>query len=369
MKEKHLLYDKNIENINLDILKRIGYFQKLKSKELRVICSQMSILLESGIKIDEIIRLVSEQQKKIYIDKFDLILRKINNGYSIENSFRTSDLFSEFFYSMITCGENSGKLNLVMKDMSQYYERDYKIKSKLKAVMIYPIILIIMMLISLVFIMYAVIPNFAMVFESSNITPPLFSYIVITTMLFIKKYMNIIIPIIIILPLSIYILIKNDGDNIEKIDSIKCKIPIIKKYYLMSVTATFSRSLYTMIKSGVSIVDAIKISSDILDNKYIKNKLEISIRYINRGNSISKSIDLSGIFSNIFISMLKNGEESGNLEASLEYINSFFENELDIMTERAIKFIEPMLTIIMGLIIGSLIIAIVIPMFDAITSI
>lgn len=213
------------------------------------------------------------------------------------------------------------------------------------------------------------IPNFALVFESNNIKPPLFSYLVITTMMFFKEYINILIPIIIIIISLLYIAIKSNENNIEKFDRIKSTFPILKNYYLMSVTAAFSRNMYLMLKSGIPLVEAIKISSDITGNVYIQKKLEISIRYINKGNSISKSIDLSGIFPEIFISMLKNGEESGNIEKSFQYINNFFENELDIMTDRIVRLIEPAMTIIMGLVIGALIIAIVMPMFDTITAI
>lgn len=360
---------KEIDNLDLSTFSKLKKEKKIKSKDLRVMCSQMSILLDSGAGIDKILEVISEQQKKKFRDNLLLTVRNIKKGYSIENSFRSSDLFSEFFYNMIKCGENSGRLSNVLKDMSNYYERDYRVKSKLKSIMIYPAILLIMMIVALIFIMYAVIPNFALVFESNNIKPPLFSYLVITTMMFFKEYINILIPIIIIIISLLYIAIKSNENNIEKFDRIKSTFPILKNYYLMSVTAAFSRNMYLMLKSGIPLVEAIKISSDITGNVYIQKKLEISIRYINKGNSISKSIDLSGIFPEIFISMLKNGEESGNIEKSFQYINNFFENELDIMTDRIVILIEPAMTIIMGLVIGALIIAIVMPMFDTITAI
>lgn len=360
---------KEIDNLDLSTFSKLKKEKKIKSKDLRVMCSQMSILLDSGAGIDKILEVISEQQKKKFRDNLLLTVRNIKKGYSIENSFRSSDLFSEFFYNMIKCGENSGRLSNVLKDMSNYYERDYRVKSKLKSIMIYSAILLIMMIVALIFIMYAVIPNFALVFESNNIKPPLFSYLVITTMMFFKEYINILIPIIIIIISLLYIAIKSNENNIEKFDRIKSTFPILKNYYLMSVTAAFSRNMYLMLKSGIPLVEAIKISSDITGNVYIQKKLEISIRYINKGNSISKSIDLSGIFPEIFISMLKNGEESGNIEKSFQYINNFFENELDIMTDRIVRLIEPAMTIIMGLVIGALIIAIVMPMFDTITAI
>lgn len=374
MKEKYVTWFKDIkinefDNLDLYAFIKLKKEKSIKSKELRVMCSQMSILLESGAGIDNILEAILEQQKKKYKENLSLAVRNIKKGYSIENSFRSSDLFSEFFYNMIKCGENSGRLSNVLKDMSNYYERDYRVKSKLKSIMIYPAILLIMMIVALIFIMYAVIPNFALVFESNNIKPPLFSYLVITTMMFFKEYINILIPVIIIIISLLCIAIKSNENNIEKFDRIKSTFPILKNYYLMSVTAAFSRNMYLMLKSGIPLVEAIKISSDITGNIYIQKKLEISIRYINKGNGISKSIDLAGIFPKIFISMLKNGEESGNIEKSFQYINNFFENELDIMTDRIVRLIEPAMTIIMGFVIGALIIAIVMPMFDTITAI
>lgn len=374
MKENYKTWFKEIkikefESIDLSLFNKFIKSHKMRSKELRVLCSQMSILLESGTGIDYVLKIVSEQQKKIFKDRFLSAVKYIKKGYSIENSFRSSELFSEFFYNMIKCGENSGKLSTVLRDMSEYYERDYRVKSKVKSIMIYPIILLIMMIIALIFIMCAVIPNFALVFESNNIQPPFFSYVVITSMLFLRKYLNILVPIFIITIVSIYVILKENEENIERLDKLKCTIPVFKKYYLMSITAGFSRNMYIMLKSGIPILEAIRIASDITGNKYIQNKLSISLRYINKGYSISKSIALSGIFSSIFISMLKNGEESGNIEKSFQYINDFFENELDIMTDRIVRLIEPAMTIIMGIVIGGLIIAIVMPMFDAITAI
>ena len=188
-------------------------------------------------------------------------------------------------------------------------------------------------------------------------------------MMFLKEYMSILIPMFTIIISLLYISIKNSEDYIEKLDRLKSTFPILKKYYLMSMTAAFSRNMYIMLKSGIPLVEAIDIASDITGNVYIQRKLEISIRYINKGNSISKSIELSSIFPDMFVSMIKNGEESGNIERSFQYINDFFENELDIMTDRIVRLVEPTITIIMGIVIGALIIAIVMPMFDAITAI
>ena len=127
MKEKYVTWFKDIkinefDNLDLYAFIKLKKEKSIKSKELRVMCSQMSILLESGAGIDNILEAILEQQKKKYKENLSLAVRNIKKGYSIENSFRSSDLFSEFFYNMIKCGENSGRLSNVLKDMSNYYE-------------------------------------------------------------------------------------------------------------------------------------------------------------------------------------------------------------------------------------------------------
>ncbi|HBG0068287.1 TPA: type II secretion system F family protein, partial [Clostridioides difficile] len=166
---------------------------------------------------------------------------------------------------------------------------------------------------------------------------------------------------------SIYFFITND--NIKKlINSLKFKIPFIKKINQLVATTRFSRALSVLISSGIQIVEAIDMSASVIDNEFIYERLKISNNYIKKGNSIGKSLNLANVFPKLFISMANTGEESGKLDKSLNVINKFYENELNNKIEQIMKFIEPMLIVFMGLIIGTFILAMVVPMFDAITN-
>ncbi|HCQ6015058.1 TPA: type II secretion system F family protein, partial [Clostridioides difficile] len=133
-------------------------------------------------------------------------------------------------------------------------------------------------------------------------------------------------------------------------------------------TTRFSRALSVLISSGIQIVEAIDMSASVIDNEFIYERLKISNNYIKKGNSIGKSLNLANVFPKLFISMANTGEESGKLDKSLNVINKFYENELNNKIEQIMKFIEPMLIVFMGLIIGTFILAMVVPMFDAITN-
>ena len=152
-------------------------------------------------------------------------------------------------------------------------------------------------------------------------------------------------------------------------DKLKLKIPFINQMMILVITTRFCRTLNILVESGVQIVDAIDISSRALDNIIVYEKLSISREHIRRGNEISYSISKSEVFSNSFISMLRIGEESGSLDETLSVTNDFYSEELNIKIEKTMKSAEPIVTLVIGLIIGLFIIAMVIPMFDAINSI
>ena len=152
-------------------------------------------------------------------------------------------------------------------------------------------------------------------------------------------------------------------------DKLKLKTPFINQMMILVITTRFCRTLNILVESGVQIVDAIDISSRALDNIIVYERLSISREHIRRGNEISYSISKSEVFSNSFISMLRIGEESGSLDETLSVTNDFYSEELNIKIEKTMKSAEPIVTLVIGLIIGLFIIAMVIPMFDAINSI
>ena len=340
--------------------------QKIKSKELKVLCKQMSILLKSGCEITRILNILYEQSNKKLKRAIEEVSINIQNGNNITESFEKTNLFSSFFVNMLQAGELSGNLDKIMNDLAKYYDSEERLKSKIISISIYPIILIIMSMVSGFFILVFIIPNFEMIFEANGINPPLLTKILIGTSVFVReKYLY----IFFISILLVCYLIKYSPKVKYIKDKLKLKIPFINQMMILVITTRFCRTLNILVESGVQIVDAIDISSRALDNIIVYEKLSISREHIRRGNEISYSISKSEVFSNSFISMLRIGEESGSLDETLSVTNDFYSEELNIKIEKAMKSVEPIITLVIGLIIGLFIIAMVIPMFDAINSI
>ncbi|WP_242824180.1 type II secretion system F family protein [[Clostridium] dakarense] len=280
-------------------------------------------------------------------------------------SFQKTNSFSNFFISMIKAGEVSGNLDKVMSDLSDYYDKEHKLKSKIMLILIYPVILIILSIASMLFILFFIVPNFEIIFQNNGINPPILTKILINISRFIRENHMFILILFIISLFMVNHYIKSSKFK----NSVTFKIPIIKDISRLVITSKFCRSFSILIEGGIQIIDAINISSQVIDNEFIYERLAISREYIQRGDSISSSLSKPNIFPQLFISMINIGEESGRLDNSLKTINEFYENDLETKIQQFVKIIEPVITIIIGIIVGIFIISMVLPMFDAITSI
>lgn len=355
--------------MNLNNCKLFSEDRKLKSSEVSIICRKMSILIKSGCEITKMLEILSQESNKKTNKIFIKISNHIRNGNSITESFNKTNLFSNFFISMLMAGELSGNLDVVMNDLAEYYEQEQKLKSKIRSISIYPSILIVLSVLTMIFMLVFVIPNFQMIFENNGIEPPVLTQILINMSIFIKKnYIFILLstPIVILL---LFYLIKTNPKAKYLADIIKLNIPFIKNVIQLVVTTRFCRTLSILIHSGINIIDSIEISSKVIDNERIYQKLMISKEYIKKGNNISQSIEIADVFSKSFISMIKVGEESGNLDSTLVTTNKFYSEELNIKIDQFMRLIEPIITVVIGIGVGIFVIGMIMPIFDSINSI
>ena len=350
-----------------DIEKSFLKSRKINTKELRVLCNEMSILLESGCEITKLFEMLKDNSSNNLSKVLNEVLNNIKKGNSISDSFKYTNKFNNFFISMVKSGEISGNLDEVMMKISEYYEKEYKLKSKMINIMIYPIILIISSICVVLFMLISIVPNYQNIFMSNGTSPPFVTSLMINTSIFIRKnYLIIILFTILLLFLLIYKL-KTSQTIQNLIKKIQYKIPIINNIIKLSITIKFSRTFYILNKSGVDIRNAMDISYKIIDNYILNNQIIECKESINRGNSISKSLDSVNIFPSLFLTMIAIGEESGRLDESLSSINKFYEQELENKTEQGMKIFEQVITIVIAVIIGFMVFAMFSPMFDSIS--
>ena len=355
----------SIKNIERNIFER----KKVDYKDLRILCNEMSILLESGCEITKLFEMLKDNSSKDMIKILNKVFKNIQKGNSISDSFKYTNKFSIFFISMIKSGEISGNLDEVMLKMYEYYEKEYKLRSKMINIMIYPIILIIASICVILFMLIAIVPNYESIFITNGTKPPFITSILINISIFLRKnYLLIILLIILSICLLIYKL--NTSQKIQiLIEKIQLKIPIINNIIRLAITTKFSRAFYILNKSGVNIREAIDISFQVIENHTLNNQIINCKESISRGSGISQSLRLVEIFPNLFLTMIAIGEESGRLDESLSSINKFYEQELENKIEQGMKIFEQVITIVIAITIGFMVFAMFSPMFDAISSI
>lgn len=362
-------YKNNIQIV--DIKEKSNLFKKenLKDKDLKIFSKQMNILMKSGCDISTILKTLIEQSNNKLRKVIKNLLNNIEKGNSITESFEKTKAFPQFYISMIRAGEISGNLDDVMDKLSSYYDKENKLKSKIISILIYPIILLITMLFSFLFILIFLIPNFESIYTDNNLQTPLITQILIIASYIARNHLLLIVLIILLAILSlIYLKDKSKKVN-DMIHKIILKIPFIKIYATLIMVNKFVQSLSILIWSGVQIVDSIEISSKVISNKYIYEKICNSNDLIKKGNKISYSLKIIDELPPLLISMISIGEESGKLDSILVTLSEYYENELDSKLELGTKYFETGVTLLIGVVVGVTVIAMMMPMFDAVTSI
>lgn len=355
----------------VDIKERKSFFKrrKLKNKDLKVFSKEMSILLKSGCEISKILRiLIDESNDKLRIVLKE-IFRNIEKGNSIKESFENTKAFSSFYISMIAAGEVSGNLDDIMDKLATYYDKENKLRNKITSILIYPTALIITMIISFVFILLFLIPNFEDIYADNNVKIPGLTKILIFLSHLVRDDLLLIMIGNLFLIGGLVYLKRNNNKFNEMINKLIFKLPIIKTYMKLIISNKFIKALSVLISSGVQIVDSIEISAKVMSNEYIYEKICKANEFIKKGNSIGDSLKTVEELPSLLLSMIVIGEESGNLDTVLNTLTEYYENELDSRLEIGTKYFENFITLFIGILVGIVVISMMLPMFDAVSAI
>ncbi len=327
---------------------------KFTTKELAYDCRQMSAMMTSGLTLVKTLDIMQkEQQKEANKQIYREIYEEVQKGTSFSDAIKSQDgAFPNFFISMVEAGESSGNLDMVMQKMETQYTNDAKLTNKVKSAMMYPIILCILC-VAIVIIMFTfIMPTFKDLLTEEDmhgLTGALFAFSD-----GFKKYWWLILGLVIALIFGIRYALKVP-DIRYKFDQAIIKIkpvgPLVVKVY----TARFGSTLASLYSSGIPMVECLAKSSAILDNIYISKKFETVIEEVKQGEALSASIQRTGIFESMFVSIIYVGEESGALDTILTKSAAFYQEESDEAITRLVGLIEPVMIIFMGGAIGTVI--------------
>ncbi|EIA16056.1 type II secretion system F family protein [Clostridium perfringens] len=363
-------YPLSIEKENSKSKKSFSFNSKVKLKDIAVFCRQFYVMLDSGLSIGKALNILIEQCEKPKLREALIgVNGELKRGETLASSMRKrKDVFPNLLTSMIDAGERSGNLDIILKRMAEYYEKETKIRGKIKSAMIYPIVLGVVAIIAITFILTFVMPTFVQMFEENNVDLPMSTKMVLGTSKMLGKY-GIIIFLILVTAIILLGKYLKSEEGQYKLSSINLKIPVIKKLTQKIIVSRFTRTMGIVSSSGMSLVTSIEIVASVVGNKIAENELLKVKEKVLKGEGLGDSIMNIKIFPPMLASMVKIGEEAGSLDSILDKTADFYDDELEREIKTATALIEPSMIVLMGIIIGFLLISILTPMFKMYNSI
>lgn len=361
----------SIEEIKKGKIKSKKLFNSsVKKKDLAIFCRQFYTMLDSGISIIDSLDIIEKQtENEILKNATRQVYEDVQKGMTLSKAMKNyQEAFPDLLVNMVEAGEVSGTLDNIMERMAVHYEKENNIENKVKTAFTYPVILIIISIAVVIFLLTIVMPTFITMFENSgNILPgPTRLLLKIGNRLKNYWFIYILTLFLIVFGIKYY---KKTAKGKYFIDSIKIKFPWFKKTNIKIITSRFTRTLSTLLSSGIPLIQAIDVVSKVVNNEVVRKGLEEGIEDIQKGTSLSRAIKKIGYFPPMVYSMINVGEESGALDEMLLRTADFYDEEVEVSLDRMTTMLEPILIVIMAIIVGFIVIAMAMPMFEMVDTI
>jgi type IV pilus assembly protein PilC len=348
------------ENSKKRSLKSIPY------KDLVVFCKQFHTMIVAGLTVIGCIDLLKKQsQNKTLSYILNKVYNDLQKGLGLSDALKEhSKILPVIMISMIEVGEVSGNIDIALERLVVHFTKENKIKQKILTAMMYPLIIGFISILLVFFMLVFIVPKFIGIFDNFDMELPLPTKILKFVSEFLRSYRFIVsIPIVIGLFKYISFKVKNSKMAKNIYDRKIIKIPIIGGNYVKILASRFSRSLSILLKTGIPLIQALEIIGKVVDNIVITKGIENVIEEVRNGSSLAEPLEKIGIFPIMVIQMISIGEDSGSLDSIVETIADFYDDEVDVATNKIISMLEPLMIFVLAIIIGSIVISMIYPMF------
>ncbi|CAN5426084.1 type II secretion system F family protein [soil metagenome] len=345
-------------------IKKVGG-KAVPPKELQIFTRQLSTLLGSGIPILQSLEVLSQSQRSPGMSiAMKAMIIDINQGKRFGEAMAEHPLvFDRFYVNMVKAGEESGNIDAILNRLAIYIEKAVKIQSQVKGAMVYPIAILIVAGVVVAGLLVFVIPKFESVFASSGQElPGLTKMVVSASKVFMSYWWAIIGGIVgsVFLSLNYY----RTDEGKKTIDAIAIDMPYMGDLIQKSAVARFTRTLATLLGSGVSIMEALEIASKVTGNHVIENALLRAREAISEGKSLTVPLAKEKYIPQMVTQMIGVGEQTGNIDQMLNKVADFYEDEVDVAVSALTSVMEPLLMVVLGGIVAVMVIAMYLPIFN-----
>ena len=338
--------------------------RRITEKEVAVFTRQLATMIDSGLPLVQSLEILANQQENQTFQKTLLAVKaEVEGGSTFSDALRKHPkAFDDLYTNLVTAGEIGGTLDIILNRLSQYMEKSIALKKRVKGAMVYPAAILGVSILVVVVLLVFVIPVFEQMFAGFGAALPAPTQFIIALSNFVKSnilYMAAGLVGLVFLFRRYY----RTTSGRMVIDRTLLKLPIFGDLLLKIVTARFTRTLGTLVSSGVPILDGLLITAKASGNKVIEEAIMKTRVSISEGKTIAEPLEQSRVFSGMVVQMISVGESTGSLDAMLNKIADFYDEEVDATVAALTSLLEPLIMVVLGVLIGGMMVAMYLPIF------
>ena len=345
-----------------------GFTKQVTLKDLAIMSRQMATMIGSGLSLLRTLTILAEQTGSKPLTKIlERVRDDVQTGISTSDAFaRHADAFPPLMINMIRAGETGGFLEGALGSIAENFEKEVKLRGTIKSAMTYPVIVLVMALLAVVAMLVFIVPVFQKMFEGLGGQLPFPTMMLV----YLSRSMVYVVPILAVVGIAFSIWWpqnKNTERVRKRLDPIKLKLPVFGALLKKIAVARFSRNFSNMIGAGVPILQALNIVGETSGNWVIENSLKGVAESVRQGRSIAAPLSEQPVFPAMVTQMIAVGEDAGSLEMMLDKIADFYDQEVEAATEQLTAMIEPLMVAFLGVVVGGMIVALYLPIFNIAT--
>lgn len=339
---------------------------KIGVKDLGVFTRQFATMINAGLPMVQCLDILSTQMDKESFKKIvSTVMTDVEGGSTLAEALGKHDVFSRLYVNMVEAGETGGILDQILLRLAVYLEKAEALRRKVKSALTYPAVVFFVAIGATVFMLMFIIPTFAQMFQDFGGDLPTPTKIVMGISSFLRTRWYVLLGVI-----GAFIFLFRRFHKTEmgklRVDRMLLRLPVLGQVVRKAAIARFSRTLSTLISSGVPILSGLDITARTAGNKVIEKAIFETRESISEGNTISEPLKSCGVFPPMVTQMIAVGEQTGALDEMLEKIANFYDDEVDTAVETLTSIIEPVMIVVMGALVGGMLIAMYLPMFKLI---
>jgi type IV pilus assembly protein PilC len=339
--------------------------EKVRLKDLAVYSRQLSVLIDAELPLIQSLGILEEQQKNVYFKHvIKTVKEDVEAGSTLNQAKRKHPkVFDDLYCNLIASGEQSGSLDIMLRRLSEFIEKNVRLRAKVKQAMIYPVAIVIFAITVAIFLLWKVIPVFANIFRDLGAELPWLTAMIVSLSDFVQKYIVFMIAGVIGL-IFLFRYYRSTTAGRWSTDRLILKMPLFGPLLYKVAMTRVTRTLATLISGGVPMLEALKITSTTAGNVIIEKEIIEARKQVSEGKTLHDSFKQAGKFPLMMLQMINVGEATGTLDEMLNKLSNFYDEEVDNSVASLLSILEPILLIFVGGMVGSLVVSMYLPIFS-----